>query len=116
MNAMLLQIIAYIITISGHNLNPNMLNFKIVSFDYFSMQILTLINIIPLFLFLQLKNLSLISKVSKYGVYVVFGYMVFIIYIFVENIITYNNGKNLFPWEIKWFTWDIGNLAGTGNL
>lgn len=50
----------------------------------------------------------------EYGTYFVYSYLIFIIYIFFENIISGRINNNMK--EVKLFSWDIGNLTGTCSL
>ena len=59
---------------------------------------------------LFIKNLNFIVKLTAVGVYSVLVYFIFIGYVFIDNL------KNIIGNEIKLFSFDIGNLAGTCAL
>jgi amino acid permease len=75
-----------------------------------SEQWLAVISFIPLLALLFIKNLKLIVKLTAIGIYSVLVYFIFIGYVFIDNI------KNIKANDIKLFSFDIGNLAGTCAL
>lgn len=57
-----------------------------------------------------LKNLSFIIHLAQYGVIAIISYVVFVIYIFINNLATGNAQAH---WsEFKYFTSDIASIAG----
>lgn len=78
----LYDIIFYIFNQSGHSdwIAPK--DSKTLVFDRFSQQYLSLIMFIPLLAMTFIKNLTFLIKLTSYGVYSVFIYIVFIFYSF----------------------------------
>lgn len=82
------------------------------TFGMMSEQWLAVITFLPLLGMLFIKNLGLLVRMTAIGVWSVFVYFIFVGYAFVDNILQ----NQVHPNEIKLFTWDIGNLAGTAAL
>ncbi len=77
-----------------------------------SEQWLAVITFLPLLSLLLIKNLGILVRLTAVGVLSVFTYFAFVAYAFIENIV--NGRVNL--GQLKYFSWDIGNLAGTAAL
>ena len=58
---------------------------NIFTFNKFSLQWVTVITFFPLLVLLKLKNMNLLVKISNYGVYTIYVYVGYILYIFCEN-------------------------------
>ena len=58
---------------------------NIFTFNKFSLQWVTVITFFPLLVLLKLKNINLLIKISNYGVYTIYVYVGYILYIFCEN-------------------------------
>jgi amino acid permease len=82
------------------------------TFGKMSEQWLAVITYLPLLGMLFIKNLGLLVRMTAIGVWSVFIYFIFVGYAFVDNI---NQGQ-VHPSQLKLFSWDIGNLAGTAAL
>lgn len=107
-NDQLYNILAFIFDKTG---KPNSLAPKdVFDFSRMSEQWLAVISFLPLLGVLFIKNLNLIVKFTAVGVYSVLVYFIFIGYVFIDNI------KNINGSEVKLFSFDIGNLAGTCAL
>ena len=95
-------------TDSGDSIAPKD---KIV-FDQFSLQWLTIILILPLFAYISIKKLNFLVRISQYGSYSIFMYMVYLI---VRFFVALFNGQIQFD-QITWFSTDLGSLGGTCSL
>jgi len=71
-----------------------------------------LIIALPIGILISLE-LDKMFKIIEFGVYFIYAYLIFILYIFFENIIgdRINHSD-----DIKLFSWDIGNPAGLFSL
>ena len=107
-NDQLYNILAFALDVSGHSasLAPK----DEFSFSKMSEQWLAVISFLPLLAFLLIKNLNLVIKLAAFGTYSVVIYLVFIVYVFFDNV------KAIDMSQIKLFSWDVGNLAGTSAL
>lgn len=61
-----------------------------------------------------MKNITNIIALGKYGIVAIFSYFIFIIYIFIKNIMdeTFNSKLN----DLKLFSNDFGGVTGTFSL
>lgn len=82
-------------------------NASTLVFDKFSRQYLSLIMIIPVILLISLRKIMVIIKLSAFGSISFIIFVLFILYEFFSNVSDINTD------DIRWFSTDIGNLAGT---
>lgn len=68
----------------------------------------------PILGMLFMKKLTLLVKIAGIGVYAIYSYLIFIFYAFFNNI--HNDRVHNEYQDINFWTWDIGNLAGTASL
>lgn len=80
----------------------------------FSLQYLAIIMIFVLLPFFFIKDIAVIVKLARFGVVALLCYMIFIFYIFLDNIIS---GRAKAHWsEMKYFTSDVATVMGNFAL
>ena len=61
---------------------------------------------------ISLKNIALLIKIAGIGAYCIVIYFLFVAYQFVDSVL-----GNEINWKgLKWYSLDIGNLAGTAGM
>lgn len=78
------------------------------------MQYLAIIMIVVLLPLFFIKNIATIVKFTRFGVIPLISYLIFIIYIFFDNV---GSGRVKKNWgEMKYFTSDIASVIGNFAL
>lgn len=107
MNNMLYPIIIFIFDHIGFDNYAKKSEFR---FDIYSYQINSLILMIPCFMSCFFKKIDFVASLSKIGVYVLLSYIIFLIYIFIEN--SYNGNLSEKKDKVPFWTLNITEISG----
>ncbi|EGR27669.1 transmembrane amino acid transporter protein, putative, partial [Ichthyophthirius multifiliis] len=111
---MLYDMTTFIIYQSGGKEGDQYASKESKDYSRFSIQYMIIITF-PIFLaLLFLKNLGFLIKIAELGVYAIYSYVIFIFYIFIQNI--YRGTLQNHIKDTKLFSLDIGSLGGTASL
>lgn len=83
-------------------------------YDIFSFQINAWIFLIPIYLTCYIKDIKIITIISKIGIYVLVSFVIFLIYIFVENVASGRLMENLH--RINYVSSNITEASGALSL